>query len=287
MLHTLYTNAGRTACFRQLGRQCEPGSLRVLAHFGQGHYQVSDARGTNIATAFNFHPMEGGLEARTNLYYAESADGGATWSGPSGQALNLPLREVQNTALLREYASDGWLVYLKDMKLDAAGNPAILFVRSRGHRPGPKSGPRIWTLARRSPPGDWYFADITTSDSNYDMGSLFQVDGGSWSLLAPTGEGPQPGNPGGEVVLWESDKLGLKWECRRALTNGSRHNHTYVRRTRGATGQFAAFWADGNPREPSESSLYISDSEFRGVWRLPPKMSAGHEMPQMVSYVER
>ena len=46
---------------------------RSLANIAQGHYQVTASDGARVATAFNYHPRQGGLNARTNLYYLEIA----------------------------------------------------------------------------------------------------------------------------------------------------------------------------------------------------------------------
>ena len=36
---------------------------------------------------------------------------------------------------------------MKDIDLDAEGNPVILVVTSNDHKPGPSGEPRIWTIA--------------------------------------------------------------------------------------------------------------------------------------------
>ncbi len=87
-----------------------------------------------------------------------------------------------------------------------------------------------------------------TSDSNYDNGSLYVESDGRWLLIAPTDPGPQPYNPGGEVVLWESLDQGNTWNRIRNLTAGSPYNHGYCRRPIRAHPQFYAFWADGHAR---------------------------------------
>ena len=119
-----------------------------LAHIGKGHYQISRRYKKKIATAFNYHPSDGGLNARTNLYYMQSDDFGKTWRNARGQKLELPLRSVDNGALIRDYESQGRLIYLKDLTFDPLGNPIILYVASRGYEAGPKNNPRVWTTAR-------------------------------------------------------------------------------------------------------------------------------------------
>ena len=67
------------------------------------------------------------------------------------------------------------------------------------------------------------------------------------------------------------------------LTENSRFNHTYVRRPVNATPAFYAFfWADGNAREPSDSSLYFCDKEGQHAWKLPKVMKADFAEPELV-----
>jgi hypothetical protein len=284
VFHTLYTNGGRTICFSRISGEPRFVNTRVLAHVGQGHYQVSDARDGRIVTAFNYHPVEGGLEARTNLYVMTSDDGGDTWAGPNGEPLSLPMRTIDHPARLLDYEDDGWLVYMKDVRLDQNGDPIILFVRSRGNLPGPANGPRVWTTAVRQRNGQWIVTEVARSDSNYDTGSLFLEDPERWLIAGPTDPGPQRFNPGGEIALWESMDRGQSWRRVRAVTSGSRLNHTYLRRTRDYGRDFAAFWADGNPREPSESNLYFADSTFERVRRLPQRMDADAAVPEEMRF---
>jgi len=128
----------------------------------------------------------------------------------------------------------------------------------------------------------WQTSVIGTSDNNYDFGELWMVDHDDWRLIAPTGTGPQPYNPGGEVVMWRSHDEGQTWQQVRNLTRDSSRNHTYVRRVLNAHPDFVAFWADGHGRQPSESNLYFSD--VRGaVYRLPRVMTGAAVKPQVVS----
>jgi hypothetical protein len=83
------------------------------------------------------------------------------------------------------------------------------------------------------------------------------------------------------MVLWTSRDRGATWRKVKQLTRGSRFNHTYARRPVNAHPDFYAFWADGNPLEPSDSSLYFTDKEGDRVWRLPPMMSADFAKPEI------
>jgi hypothetical protein len=121
-----------------------------------------------------------------------------------------------------------------------------------------------------------------TSDNNYDMGSLYLEEDGSWLIIGPTETGPQPYNPGGEVALWRSEDRGASWERLARLTADSERNHTYARRPVDAHPDFYALWADGHGRQPSESTLYFCDREGV-VHRLPREMSGERGRPRVLA----
>ena len=240
-------------------------ATRKLAGCG-GHYQTSGSRDGKVASFFNYHPG-GDVDRRTNLYYAQTTDFGATWTTAGGTKLQLPLTEIRNPALVADYAAQGRLVYTCDLNFDAAGNPILLYVLARDFKPGPVGGAREWTVAHWRG-GQWRFSVITTSDHNYDMGSLY-VRGDEWLVIAPTDVGPQPGGTGGDMVLWASRDEGRTWTRRRTITAQSEFNHSYARRPREAHDPFFAFWADGDPNKPSVSRIYFTESSGERVWRLP------------------
>jgi len=244
---------------------------RRLAAMAEGHYQISWTYQGRVGTFFNYHPDDAptnGLNARTNLYYVETQDRGATWQTADGQVITPPLLDPCNPALVHDYRSEGLLVYLKNMTFDAKGRPIILYVTSQGFESGPQNDPRVWTTARWTG-SHWDIRPITVSDSNYDYGSLYIDPDGTWRLIAPTTPGPQRFNPGGEMVLWTSQDQGETWLRVRQLTRGSSRNHTYARAPYNAHPAFYALWADGNAREPSESHLYFTNREGTHVWELP------------------
>lgn len=279
-LHTRYSPGRFLFSMRSDdGRQW--GEPRLISKVAQGHYQISTSDGKRLATAFNYHPAKGGLNARTNLYYLQSDDGGQTWQTACGEVVETPLTEVENPALVGEYESRGELVYLKDLRLDEAGRPIVLFLTSRGFDPGPKNGPREWFTARWDGRG-WEVRPMTTSDHNYDHGSLYLEEGGRWKVIAPTDPGPQAWGTGGEVVVWRSEDQGSSWLRSKALTHESKFNHTYVRRPVDAHPDFYAIWADGNPLEPSESRLYFTNRAGDHVWRLPEQMPQDMARPEVV-----
>jgi hypothetical protein len=175
---------------------------------------------------------------------------------------------------------------MKDLNFDARGNPIIVYVTSRGWRPGPKNGPRKWTTARWNGRG-WEVSSLLLADNNYDTGCLHVEDGYHWRLIAPTllgrsqpPQSPQPYNPGGEVMMWTTDNMGRTWHPQR-LTQNSPYNHGYVRRPVNAHPGFYAFWADGHGRRPSESRLYFADKDGH-VFMLPTDMADDFAKPQPV-----
>ena len=252
-----------------------------LARIEMGDYQISWCDGQRIGTAFDFHPPPLGLNGRANICYVETRDLGKTWRNVEGQALEPPLTTANNVALVYDSRAEGLLVYLKDMNFDSSGNPVILFLTSKGFESGPRNNSRTWKTARWTGRG-WDFRTLTTSDNNYDHGSLYIEQDGAWRVIAPTAAGPQPYNPGGEMVVWLSKDQGATWREVEQLTHNSVLNHTYARRPFNAHPDFYALWADGNAREPSGSSLYFTNQKGDHTWRLPRKMQDEFAAPDVV-----
>ncbi len=281
VLHTRYNEQGRRLFVATSpdGRHWrEP---RMLAMFEKGHYQTSWQQGSKVGTAFNVHPEPVGLNHRTNVYYVESDDGGITWRTAAGEAAEFPLTEVGNVALVRDYAAEGLLVYVKSVAFDVDGRPVICYITSPGWESGPANDPRTWSTARWTG-ADWEFRTITTSDNNYDFGPLSIDPDGTWRLIAPTEPGPQAYNPGGEMVLWISADSGATWVRERQLTHGSPVNHTFAKRPIDAHLDCAAIWADGHGRQPSDSRLYIANADGTRVMRLPAEMTSERAEPELV-----
>lgn len=249
---------------------------KKLAAMG-GHYQMSNKLGDRVITAFNMHPG-GDVDKRTNLYFLQTDDRGATWTTVDGRQLDLPLTEVANPALVWDYASEGRLVYLKDIGFDPEKRPVLLYITSSGYQPGPKGDPRSWTIAHWTGT-EWEFHEITRSTHNYDMGSLY-IEGDLWKVLAPTEPGPQHYGTGGEMAIWESRDQGKSWKKLRDVTMDSPRNHGYARRPVNAHSDFYAIWADGNPDEMSESHLYFTNRDGDKVWELPYEMSDEFATPE-------
>ncbi len=242
-----------------------------------GSYQTTHRIGDTVITAFNRHPG-GNVDKRTNLYYLQTDDLGETWHNAQGEAVEVPLEEPVNAALVRNYEEEGRLVYIHDLDLDADGHPVILYTTSAFHQPGPKGDPRWWTIARFD--GDqWHYTDVTEANHNYTTGSLY-VEEDAWRIIGPTEKGPQPIGSGGEVAIWKSTDQGKTWEKQRDVTTDSERNHNYVRRPVNAHDDFYAFWADGNPDELSPSYLYFSNRGGDKVWRLPYDMEEDFAKPE-------
>jgi hypothetical protein len=285
-LHTLYKNGQRTLNWKTSpdGRTWTPSQL--IAHMEMGSYQISWRQGDTdrVATAFDLHPDHGragtGLNYRTNLYYLETRDAGATWTTIDRKPVKLPLTTANNPALVRDFRAEDLSVYMKDLAFTADGNPVILFLTSKGFDPGAKSGPFQWHTARWTGEA-WEYREFTQSDHNYDHGSLYIETDGTWRVIAPTAPGPQPGGTGGDMEMWASRDQGATWQKVKVLTHSARYNHTYARKPVNAAPEFYALWADGSPVEPTPSSLYFATKDGK-VFRLPERMTGATAKPVTV-----
>ena len=278
LAHTHYTG-GRSLYQSTSADGVQWTPRKLLARIDMGHYQITrPCGGAKIGTAFNYHPRPGGLNWRTNLYYMQTADFGATWTNVRGEGLELPLTRPANAALVRDYAAKKLNVYMKDVNYDADGRPVILYITSKGYQSGPANQPRTWTTARWTGT-TWAIHGQIVSDNNYDTGSLYIEPDGLWRIIGPTEAGPQAYNPGGEIAMWTSADRGRTWKKIRQMTAGSEYNHTYVRRPVSAHPDFYGFWADGHGRKPSPSRLYFCN-RAGDVFRLPAKIAADLARPE-------
>jgi hypothetical protein len=282
-LHTRYRGGRRVLHWMASDDGRAWSDPQALAFMEMGHYQISARRegGKAVGTAFNMHPEPVGLNARTNLYYVQTSDAGRTWTTVDGSPVETPMTDPDHPSLVHDYRTEGLLVYLKDLRFDAEGRPVILYLTSEGFESGPDNGPRTWRTAHWTG-SDWRIRPVTTSDHNYDFGSLYVEPDGTWRLIAPTDPGPQPFGTGGEVVMWASADEGATWNRIKALTSDSEFNHTYVRRPVDAHPDFYALWADGHARQPSRSRLYFTDRGGSEVWRLPERIEGGRGRPEVV-----
>ncbi len=250
---------------------------KQIANYGEGHYQVSDCVNGKVGVAFDYHPKGKGLNWRTNLQYLETKDFGKSWQTASGETVKLPLSEIHNPALIHDFEQEKRNCYLSDIQLDRKGNPAILIIASKGYESGPENSPREWHLFSYGK-GGWKNSLVTTSDNNYDMGSIYMESGKSWKIIGPSADGPQAWNTGGEVVMWKSTDKGENWKMEKQMTQNSPRNHCYVRRPVNVHPDFYGIWADGNGRMPSESVLYFCDKEGN-ISVLPREMSGSTAAP--------
>lgn len=244
-----------------------------------GHYQVTWTHGHKIGSAYNWHPG-GNLDARTNIYYEETSDFGATFTNAAGQKLDTPVSEPHNPALVHDYQKEGWMCYINDLAYDKDGRPVIFYNLSKGFESGPTNGPKICMTARWTGK-EWDINKVTETDHNYDMGSLYIESDGTWRIIAPTQTGPQAWLAGGEMVMRTSSDQGKTWKVVKQLTSGSAMNHTYARKPANANDDFYAFWADGNASEPSISHLYFTNKAGDKVMMLPYTMTRDAEMPHV------
>lgn len=246
-----------------------------------GHYQASDIYdgGKIIGTFFNRH-IDGHPDTRTDLYYMQSRNQGKSWENIKGEKVKTPVEIIDSPIRVIDYNSQGKNVYMKDMDYDKEGNPYCLYLISNGHEPGPSNIPYEWKITYYKA-GEWITHTITTSDHNYDMGSLY-LDDDTWKVVAPTDSLPQTWGVGGEVVIWESTDKGKTWIRSMEVTKESLRNHAYVRRPLNYKSPFCYYWADGHPHEMSRSELYFGDFEGN-YWKLPYKMEADFEKPLQIN----
>ena len=244
-----------------------------------GHYQISaQYQEKKIGTFFNRHP-NGIVDRRTDLYYIESSDLGETWNTADQQPISIPVTEKNSPSRVEDYASLKKNIYLKDMVFDSNGRPICLYIRSNGHKPGPVSQPYEWCITKWNG-SKWTTHSITTSDHNYDMGSLLFFNEDLY-LVAPTAIGPQKWGVGGELQVWKSDDLGDHWIKERDLTHKSIMNHSYVRKSENFKAPFIFFWANGDAHQFSKSELFFGNLNGE-IWKLPYSMEKEYELPQKI-----
>ncbi len=281
--YTRYT-AGRELYWRASRDGREWGPERKLAGL-QGHYQTSEQVGDRVLTAFNRHPRRN-VDRRTDLFYMETADMGEIWTTADGTAIPTPVTEINSPARIRDYSgnenpADNALVYIHDVTADAEGRPIILYLTAKHHQPGPKGDPRTWKVAHWSGT-QWRFHKVTTSTHNYDTGSIYIENDGTWKIIGPTDTGPQQWGTGGEIELWTSTDQGANWIKQRAVTTDSPQNHSYARRPRNAHPDFFSYWADGHADEFSESHLHFTNQNGTKLWQLPYHMTEDFAAPVLV-----
>ena len=183
--------------------------------------------------------------------------------------------------VITDYESQGKVVYPSKLLFDADGHPVILYITSFGASPSPKNDPREWKITRWTGQR-WVTTRVTTSDHNYDMGSLY-LDGDQWTLIAPALSGPQPYFSGGEVGVWSTDDPDREgWPLKRRVTRDSPFNHCYLRRPHNPVDPFFAMWADSDSSQSSLSRLYFTNSTGERLYKLPYKMDSEYAEPRLL-----
>jgi hypothetical protein len=252
----------------------------------EGQYQTSFRSGQRVITAFNRHPG-GHPDRRTDLYYLETRDMGATWQTVDGVSVDPPLTEPRNAARVNAYSDDKRLVYLNGITLDGDGNPVVLVVTSSSHLPGPQGDPRSWEVLHHKD-GRWHIRPVTNSTHNYDTGPIWIEADGTWRIAGPTEIGPQRWGGGGEVTVWTSRDQGATWTRDRQVTRNSPRNHSYVRKVLNAEpdSPFFMLWADGHADKLSVSRLYFANRDGTQVRRLPYDMDGQFANPDVMDFDE-
>lgn len=198
---------------------------------------------------------------RYNLYYTRSEDAGRTWLRSDGSEYDLPIDE-EHAELLYDSGTRG--VWIKDIQIDPAGNPLILFLEGEV-----ETFHAWWKVARVTPDG-WQIVDVTESDHMYDTGAIMVFGEGDIRIWGASGDN-QPHEDGGEIEEWRSTDGGATWEMTRALTSGSRYSHNHAKPVMGhqrGPGDVRAIWSYGDSRKPPETEdvrlYYIGDGMDEG-----------------------
>ncbi len=113
-----------------------------------------------------------------------------------------------------------------------------------------------------------------------------EADSGVLRLVGSFEDGPQAFNTGGEISQWVSRDDGETWQKEFQLTEKSDVNQCFPRRTIDASPDFYAFWAEGNGREKSISTLRFSTKDGR-VYALPREMREDWESPTLIRKAPR
>lgn len=245
-----------------------------------GHYQVSNQyeNGEKFGTFFNRH-IDGHPDTRTDLYYTETSDNGASWTTVGHKSIQIPISEIADPTRVVDYHKQKKNVYMKDMAFDKKGNPVCLYITSGGHEPGPQNAPYEWRITAWNGK-KWHTSIVCASNHNYDMGSLF-VEDNVWTVVGPTENGPQKYGVGGEIAIWTSKNAGKTWHKKKQITANSALNNSYVRRPLNHKAPFNFFWANGNPEKISSSELFFGDFEGN-IYLLPYDMKSDFEKPLKV-----
>jgi hypothetical protein len=141
-------------------------------------------------------------------------------------------------------------VWLKDIQLDRAGNPCILFIDAEV-----STFKAEWKVARHAE-GAWSFGSPANSDHMYDDGGLVVLPDDEFRVYAPT-TAVQPHEDGGEIEAYRSTDRGKTWAHTQSLTAGSRLSHNNVKvvwnHERQRSRSFSVMWSYGDSVEPPKT----------------------------------
>lgn len=210
---------------------------------------------------------------RYNVYYAWTGDGGRTWHRSDGSDYSLPIGE-DTAEKLYDCGQRG--VWLKDIQLDAAGRPLILFLDAEVETFASR-----WLVLRQTEAG-WRTSEIGVSDHMYDDGGLVYLGEDDIRVYAPT-TAVQPREDGGEIEEWQSVDGGVTWANTRHLTAGSLYSHNNVKVVFGhelSPGDLRVVWSYGDSNYPPETTEVRLHAYGEG-WTGPTEVSfaPGQEAP--------
>lgn len=183
---------------------------------------------------------------RYNVYYACSEDGGHTWQRSDRTPYELPITE-ETAEKLYDCGEHG--VWLKDIQLDSAGHPLILFCDA-----DTATYESALKLLRHD--GDaWHVSQVAVSDHMYDDGAVVALPGKDLRVYAPT-TAVQPLEDGGEIEEWVSPDGGDTWTNSRHITSGSVLSHNCVKTVHGhefGPGDLRILWSYGDSNFPPQT----------------------------------
>jgi hypothetical protein len=198
-----------------------------------GHYQVSYYDGNRLFSFYNWTP-EGRVTTRHNLYYIESSDGGCTWQNAERQALELPLSENNEQALL--YKTQPENLYPVDAYV-LNGKPAALFIQS--DTGSPRRGPYdlyVWRSGVKE--------FVTQVGHQYNTGFMYEENGREFIVTPTLGV---KDFAGGRIGLFE--RVNGQWTLIDEINDGG--NYNYIRRVYNGGGEAILTEAASDKESPA------------------------------------
>lgn len=270
------TSSWRFTISRDGGRSWSP--PRELINLGESAvYGVTIAESGNYPRRVHmvWSRLGGGTEAeiatkhlwarRYNIYYACSDDGGHTWRRSDGGMYDLPIT-LDSAERIYDCVQRG--VWLKDIQLDSAGRPHILFLDADAG-----TYESTWMVGRLTESG-WQYSSFASGDHMYDDGGLAIISDDDMRVYAPT-TNVQPQEDGGEIEEWQSTDRGVTWHNTAHVTAGSEYSHNNVKivynHERGR-GDLRMFWSYGDSNYPPVAKDVFLHC-YGENWRRPTRLS--------------